>query len=100
VLFDLEQPRELSLKGTVLGTLGSGSGQGLVKLQKVPDGTKVTYSYEVQVAGKVAAVGGRMLDGAARALIGQFFNGLVRQAGGAPGPGVWSVLLRLFGVRR
>ena len=51
------------------------------------------------MAGKVAAVGGRMLDGAARFLIGQFFEALIRQAGGgAPGEGWWRRLLRALGL--
>jgi 2-furoyl-CoA dehydrogenase large subunit len=96
-LFDLEEPRRVSLKGSVIGPLGSGSGEGHVNLDPVVGGTKVTYTYEVKVAGKVAAVGGRMLDGAARALIGQFFNGLVRQTGHAPRPGFWNWLRARFG---
>lgn len=97
VLFDLDAPRRLSLKGSIVGALGSGSGEGIVNLERVDGGTNVTYSYEVKVAGKVAAVGGRMLDGAARALIGQFFNGLVRQAGGTPRRGLWQRLRAMFG---
>jgi len=96
-LFDLEEPRKVSLKGSVVGPLGSGSGIGHVNLEPVDGGTNVTYTYEVKVAGKVAAVGGRMLDGAARALIAQFFNGLVRQADGAPQFGLWQRLRARLG---
>ena len=42
-------------------------------------GTELSYAYAVQVTGKIAAVGGRMLDAAARALIDQAF---ARIAGG------------------
>jgi 2-furoyl-CoA dehydrogenase large subunit len=66
----------------------------------VDGGTRVIYVYEVSVAGKVAAVGGRMLDGAARALIGQFFNSLVRQTGGSPRPSLWSNLRGKLGFRQ
>ena len=55
----------------------------------------------MHVAGKVAAVGGRMLDGAARILIGQFFEALIRQAGGgqgAPTEGWWRRLLKAMGL--
>lgn len=45
------------------------------------DGTMVRYDYEVAISGKVASVGGRMLDGAARTVIGGFFKALVAQAG-------------------
>lgn len=96
-LFDLDPPRAVSLKGSVVGPLGSGSGIGRVNLERVEGGTQVTYTYEVKVAGKVAAVGGRMLDGAARALIRQFFNGLVQQTGGAPRQGIFARLRERFG---
>jgi 2-furoyl-CoA dehydrogenase large subunit len=98
-LFDLDPPRRVSLKGAVVGPLGSGSGVGHVNLESADGGTQVTYTYEVKVAGKVAAVGGRMLDGAARALIGQFFNGLVRQTGGAARPGFFARLRKRLGGR-
>lgn len=98
-LFDLDAPRRVSLKGSVVGPLGSGSGVGHVKLEAAEGGTQVNYTYEVKVAGKVAAVGGRMLDGAARALIGQFFKGLVRQTGGAPQMSFLARLRQWFGGR-
>jgi hypothetical protein len=46
-------------------------------------GTVVRYEYDAAIGGKVASIGGRLLDGAARIIIGQFFAGLARQAGGA-----------------
>jgi 2-furoyl-CoA dehydrogenase large subunit len=46
-------------------------------------GTVVHYEYDVAIGGKVASLGGRLLDGAARIIIGQFFAGLARQAGDA-----------------
>ena len=98
-LFDLNPPRRVSLKGSVVGPLGSGSGVGHVHLEPAEGGTRVSYTYEVKVAGKVAAVGGRMLDGAARALIRQFFNGLVRQSGGSPRRGLVALLRERFGGR-
>lgn len=100
-LFDLDEPRRASLAGEVHGPLGSGSGEGTVILEPEGGGTRVRYAYEVDVAGKVAAVGGRMLDGAARILIAQFFNGLVRQTGGvvpAAKMGLWARLLRMLGM--
>jgi 2-furoyl-CoA dehydrogenase large subunit len=36
----------------------------------------------VAIGGKVASIGGRLLDGAARVIIGQFFAALARQADG------------------
>jgi 2-furoyl-CoA dehydrogenase large subunit len=85
-LFDLEAPRAATLTGTVTGSLGSGGGSGRIALE--PDGaggTRVSYVYEAAVGGKVAAVGGRLLDGAARVIIGGFFAALARRAGGPSG---------------
>ncbi|MEX0827323.1 MAG: SRPBCC domain-containing protein, partial [Haliea sp.] len=38
--------------------------------------TRLTYNYRVEVSGKVAAVGGRMLEGASNTLFKQFFKRL------------------------
>ncbi len=77
----------MTLTGTVTGGLGSGGGTGRLTLE--PDGTggtRIAYVYEAAVGGKVAAVGGRLLDGAARVIIGGFFTALARRAGGSAGP--------------
>ena len=82
-LSDLDPPRAVTLRGTVTGGLGSGGGSGRITLE--PDGaggTRIGYTYEAAVGGKVAAVGGRLLDGAARVIIGGFFSALARRAGG------------------
>ncbi|MEX2409006.1 MAG: molybdopterin cofactor-binding domain-containing protein, partial [Rhodovibrionaceae bacterium] len=97
-LFDLEEPRKAKLEGSLSGPLGSGSGSGEVHLEACEGGTRVSYSYRVKVAGKVAAVGGRMLDGAARSLIQQFFRALVSQAGGPARRGLWSRLRERLGL--
>ncbi len=65
------------------------------------------YTYEAEIGGKVASVGGRLLDGAARVVIGQFFQALARHAGagsagggGTQGGGLLSWLRTLFGGAR
>jgi len=97
-LSDLVEPKSATLTGDVAGPLGNGGGTGRVTLTQDSDGTLVTYSYEITVSGKVASVGGRMLDGAARVLIGQFFNALVRQTGGAMSEGLWTRIIRKLGL--
>ena len=42
----------------------------------------IHYVYEAGIGGKVASIGGRLLDGAAKVIIGQFFAALARKAGG------------------
>ena len=101
-LFDLAPPRSLKLEGSGLGALGSAHGTGAIELAPDSGGTRVSYRYSMAIAGKVAAVGGRMLDGAARHLIAQFFERLIARAGGqpAPAPSLWRRLLRLLGWAR
>jgi len=81
-LGELTPPQSATLSGDLSGALGASHGSGTVTLEAAEGGTQVRYDYTVHLTGKVAAVGGRMLDGAARLLIGQFFKALVKQAGG------------------
>ncbi|MFG1344999.1 molybdopterin cofactor-binding domain-containing protein [Xanthobacter autotrophicus DSM 431] len=85
-LSDLDPPKAVTLSGKVDGNLGFGGGSGRITL--TPDGaggTELAYTYEAFVGGKVASVGGRLLDGAAKVIIGQFFAALARKAGGGAG---------------
>lgn len=84
-LSDLVKPASATLSGKARGGLGSGEGAGKIVLEALPEGgTLMRYEYEAAVGGKVAAVGGRMLDGAAKIVIGQFFKALAAQTGGQP----------------
>lgn len=86
-LSDMTEPEAVTLSGDLIGPLGSSAGSGQVKLFDHADGTLVQYDYEVAIAGKVASVGGRMLDGAARTVIGGFFKALVASSGKGAGGG-------------
>ncbi|HYF86735.1 xanthine dehydrogenase family protein molybdopterin-binding subunit [Azospirillum sp.] len=103
-LSDLDPPNALTLTGSGTSALGSGTGTGHVTLERTATGTRVTYRYGASVGGKVAAVGGRMLDSASRLLIGQFFEKLAARAGGsaapAEQPSLLARLLRLLGIAR
>jgi 2-furoyl-CoA dehydrogenase large subunit len=105
-LSDLDEPRGVTLAGSADGALGFGSGKGRITLTPQANGTTtVGYVYEAEIGGKVASIGGRLLDGAARVIIGQFFAGLARQAGGDSATqgivsGVLARLWRLFGGER
>jgi 2-furoyl-CoA dehydrogenase large subunit len=99
-LSDMDPPRAVTLSGHVTGLLGSGGGTGRIQLTPVGEGrTSLAYDYEVEIGGKVAAVGGRLLDGAARFVIRQFFEALSRKlaGGAAPRPGLFALLRGLFG---
>ena len=83
-LSDLDPPHRLRLAGAGMSSLGSARGSGLVELIRTDTGTRLTYDYEAQVSGKVAAVGSRMLEGAAKVVLRQLFEALGRQAQGEP----------------
>jgi 2-furoyl-CoA dehydrogenase large subunit len=96
-LSDLDPPRGVTLSGEVTGLLGSGRGRGHIKLRPIDENrTALTYNYEANISGKVASVGGRLLDGAARFVIRQFFEELSRQLGGEPRSGWFTRLAAMF----
>jgi len=102
---DLIEPRSMTLRIEASGPLGSSRGAGDVRLEAEGAGTRVHYNYGVDLSGKIAAVGSRMIEGAARVLIGAFFEALARRAGGegaAPDAPVslWRKLLRLLGLAK
>jgi 2-furoyl-CoA dehydrogenase large subunit len=104
-LSDLDPERSGSLSGTLDGALGAASGQGRVRLSPTPQGTRIEYEYAITVGGKMAAVGGRLLDGATRLLMRQFFERLARhtgkRGGGAKRRGFLALVRRaLFGGAR
>ena len=79
-LTDLDPPRTAIIAGDLQGLLGSSNGTGNIKLEAVAGGTQLSYKYGFEITGKVATVGGRMLDGAARVLMKQFFQKLASLA--------------------
>ena len=94
-LSDLDAPRAVTLTGVVTGALGDARGAGRITLTPDAGGTKVAYDYDAAIGGKVASIGGRLLDGAARVVIRQFFAALVRHTGGTPAKR--GFFTRLFG---
>jgi 2-furoyl-CoA dehydrogenase large subunit len=81
-LADLMPPQSLTLFGEASGALGYGGGTGFVTLEETNGTTTIHYRYEAGIGGKVASIGGRLLDGAARFLIAQFFAALARRTTG------------------
>jgi 2-furoyl-CoA dehydrogenase large subunit len=82
-LRDKREPSRVRLVGRANGALGFGSGSGDVTLAPLEGGrTLLTYRYDADVGGKVAAVGQRMLGSVTRFMIRQFFQALERRVGG------------------
>ncbi|RZI77265.1 MAG: xanthine dehydrogenase family protein molybdopterin-binding subunit [Variovorax sp.] len=99
-LSEIDAPRRLRLAGVGRSSLGTGGGDGVVTLEATSAGTTLRYDYRAQVGGKVAMVGSRMLEGAARIIVAQLFESLGRQAAGATArQPLWRRLLRRLGVR-
>jgi 2-furoyl-CoA dehydrogenase large subunit len=104
-LSDLDPPHAVTLGGSAEGAFGFGGGEGRITLAPTASGgTSIRYANEAAIGGKVASIGGRLLDGAARVIIGQFFAALARQVGGgASDQSRWSFVAKLrglFGGRR
>jgi len=101
-LSDIQPPHSLRLAGSGSSSLGTGAGDGLVRMEATPTGTLLHYDYRAQVGGKVAMVGSRMLESAARVIVAQLFESMGRQASGAGDANVawWRRLLIRLGVTK
>src|SRR3990172_3851195 len=65
----------------VEGNSAPGVVKGVGKIRMVEEGekTRVYYSGDVQVSGKIAAVGSRFLGMTAKMLVGKFFSDMAKQ---------------------
>ncbi len=62
----------MTVKGS--GAPGFVNGEGTIRLEVSGAGTQVSYSGDLSAGGPIASVGQRMIGGAARMVIGQFFK--------------------------
>src|SRR5262249_13062517 len=85
-LSELDRPRFAVLSGRLTGPLGAARGQGRLTLTPAPGGTTIAYDYDIELTGHMAMVGGRLIEGATRHLVGEFFRRLAA-ALGAPRSG-------------
>jgi uncharacterized protein len=86
VLSEKEAPQRFTMRVDGKGPGGFLQGTGALELADDPQGTKVTYQGDVQVGGAIASVGQRLLDGAARMMVGQFFTAVNKQLAAQPAP--------------
>ena len=101
-LSELDPPKSVVLSGELDGPLGTSRGGGKINLATVEGGTRIDYEYDVEISGKVAAVGGRMLQGASEVLFDQFFKRLtacIREESPPHEISWWKRLLRSLGIR-
>ncbi|MBL3570540.1 carbon monoxide dehydrogenase [Rhodovulum sp. BSW8] len=74
-LSDMEEPSALTLSGEGKGgAAGFARGAARVTLEEISEGTRLGYEVEVEVGGKLAQLGSRMIHGVAHKLSDQFFT--------------------------
>ena len=74
-LTDLNPPHGYTISGSGSGGVaGSAKGGAKVRLEPVPEGTKLHWDVDAQVSGKLAQLGSRLIEGVAKMLSGQFFE--------------------------
>ncbi len=94
LLRDLQPPEALSLvfEGQA-GVLGSGRGTARVRLEPLQDGqTRLHWRVQVQLGGRLAQFGTRLVEATARELAGEFFGRLGQALGPQAGPGAAATL--------
>lgn len=81
----------LSFEGSG-GVAGFGKGTAAVALDDVAEGTRLRYTANAQVGGRLAQVGARLIDGVTRRMADDFFTRFVRELeqGSAAGAAVAS----------
>jgi carbon monoxide dehydrogenase subunit G len=73
-LHDLKPTSEYQMSVGGSGAPGFVKGEGVVQLRPHDAGTVLTYSGDVSAGGPIASLGQRMIGGAARMVIDQFFK--------------------------
>jgi carbon monoxide dehydrogenase subunit G len=87
-LSDLDPPNGYTISGEGSGgAAGFAKGGAKVALEDAPGGTLLKYEVHAQIGGKLAQIGSRLVDGAARKMADEFFTafaGVVEAQAGAP----------------
>lgn len=81
-LSDLDPPNGYRISGSGTSMMGGATGGANVRLEDVPEGTKLIYDVDAQVTGKIASLAQRFIEPTARQLSGQFFETFAKVAGG------------------
>jgi carbon monoxide dehydrogenase subunit G len=72
---DANPPESYTISGEGQGgTVGSAKGGAKVRLAEVEGGTLLSYEVEAQVGGRLAQLGGPIIDATAKQLAGRFFT--------------------------
>lgn len=83
-LSEKQPPQHFKIQVQGKGSPGFMQGIGEIELAEEAEGTRVTYQGDIQVGGPIASVGQRLLDGASKMVVGQFFTALNAQLEATP----------------
>ncbi|PNU06354.1 CoxG family protein [Novosphingobium guangzhouense] len=82
-LSDLDAPNGYTITGSGSGGIaGSAKGGAKVRLSDVEGGTLVSYDVDAEVGGRMAQLGGPIIDATAKNLAGKFFERFGQVVGG------------------
>ena len=73
-LKDLDPPNSYKITGSGDSLVGFATGEASVALEDFEGGTKLTYTVEANVGGKIAQVGSRLIDMTAKKMTDIFFG--------------------------
>lgn len=84
-LSDLDTPNGYRISGEGKSMMGGAIGGANVRLEEVPEGTKLIYDVDAQVTGKIASLAQRFIEPTAKQLSAQFFENFAKLAVNEPG---------------
>ena len=84
-LSDLDPPNGYRISGEGKSMMGGAVGGANVRLEDVPEGTRLTYDVDAQVTGKIASLAQRFIEPTAKQLSAQFFESFAKLAANEPG---------------
>jgi len=84
-LSDIDPPNGYRISGHGKSMMGGAAGGADVRLQDVPEGTKLVYHVDAHVTGKIASLAQRFIEPTARQLSSQFFETFATLAAKEPG---------------
>ena len=73
-LTDLNPPHSYKITGSGNSPVGFANGEATVSLEDEDNGTKLTYTVEANVGGKIAQIGSRLIDMTAKKMADIFFG--------------------------
>jgi carbon monoxide dehydrogenase subunit G len=93
-LSDLDPPNGYTITGEGSGGM-AGFAKARIKVTLEPDGeaTVLNYTVNAEIGGKIAQLGGRLIDGTAKKFAADFFEKFSEIVGPAPAPSVQAAVI-------